>query len=47
VLRPAGGYGPLGAERAAPVKILDGRNTYVLANFADAQLVGEILSSRN
>jgi uncharacterized protein len=43
-LYPAGGYGaPIAHEKT--VKIDDGRNTYVLAIFADSRLVGHILSS--
>jgi uncharacterized protein len=43
-LSPAGGYGaPVAHEKT--VKIDDGRNTYMLVNFADSRLVGNILSS--
>ncbi len=43
-LYPAGGYGaPIAHEKT--VKIDDGRNTYMLAIFADSRLVGNILSS--
>ena len=45
-LQPAGRYSALGPEQAANVAIEDGRNTYVLACFPDAQLVGRILTSR-
>lgn len=37
--------GPMGPRYEHTVAILDGRNTYLLANFPDGQLVGEILSS--
>jgi uncharacterized protein len=43
-LFPAGGMGaPIAHEKA--VRIEDGRNTYILATFADSRLVGNILSS--
>jgi hypothetical protein len=43
-LYPAGGYGaPIAHEKT--VKIADGRNTYMLAVFADSRMVGNILSS--
>ena len=45
-LQPAGAYSPLGPAHSTTVTIEDGRNTYVLACFPDAQLVGRILSSR-
>jgi hypothetical protein len=43
-LYPAGGFGLPSAHEKA-VKIAEGRNTYVLATFADSRLVGNILSS--
>jgi uncharacterized protein len=36
---------PLGPQVSHPVTVLDGRNTYVLANFPGPQLVGQILCS--
>lgn len=39
-----GPYGT-GREESASVSIADGRNTYLLANFPDTQLVGKILTS--
>ncbi len=36
---------PIGTVYRHTVRILDGRNTYMLANFPDERLVGEILSS--
>jgi len=45
-LHPAGAYSPLGPEHSATVTIEDGRNSYMLACFPDAQLVGRILTSR-
>jgi len=39
------GYSPLGPVREAVVRVYDGQNTYVLANFPDADLVGQILTS--
>jgi hypothetical protein len=46
-LRPTGHYGAIGGEASSSVRILDGRNTYLLANFPDDRLVGKILSSQN
>jgi uncharacterized protein len=43
-LYPANGYGtPIAHEKS--IKIDDGRNTYMLAVFADSRMVGNILSS--
>ncbi len=46
-LRPAGGYGSMGADHAQKVTIRDARNTYMLANFPDQYLVGKILVSQH
>lgn len=43
-LRPDGGYGAL-AQNETNVRIIDGRNTYMLATFADGRLIGNVLSS--
>ncbi len=42
-LRPANGTEVLGSEVTKTVTILDGRNTYLLANFPGPRLVGQIL----
>ncbi len=42
----AEGPGGLGREETQSVTIANGRNTYVLANFPDTQLVGRILTSQ-
>ncbi len=44
-LQAAGNHSPRGVEHPTTVTIDDGRNTYVLACFPDAKLVGRILSS--
>lgn len=46
-LRPANGTEVLGTETTKSVTILDGRNTYLLANFPGPRLVGEILHRTN
>jgi hypothetical protein len=46
-LRPAGGYGSMGAGHAQKVTIRDAHNTYMLANFPDQYLVGQILVSQH
>jgi len=43
-LAPARGTSRYGPERGTEVTIADGRNTYVLANFPDRDLVGTILT---
>lgn len=45
-LTPADRQQPIGPEESQTVPIEDGRNTYLLANFPDDRLVGEILVSR-
>ena len=44
-LTPADRNGPIGAEASHTVLIENGRNTYVMANFPDDHLVGQILVS--
>lgn len=44
-LTPAGFTGPIGREEPALVRIQEGRNTYVLAQFPDSRLIGRILTS--
>ena len=44
-LQPVGGQRLAGAGYVSDVSIEDGRNTYVLANFPDLQLVGQVLTS--
>lgn len=44
-LTPAGHTGAIGREEPALVRIEEGRNTYVLAQFPDARLIGRILTS--
>lgn len=44
-LAPADYRGPIGREEPALVRIEDGRNTYALAHFPDARLVGRIVTS--
>ena len=44
-LTPAGHSGLLGREEPALVKIDEGRNTYVLAQFPDSRLIGRVLTS--
>jgi uncharacterized protein len=44
-LAAAGTFG-VGREETQSVTIADARNTYMLANFPDSQLVGQILASR-
>jgi hypothetical protein len=46
-LRPSSGYGSMGADHAQKVTIHDARNTYMLANFPDQYLVGQILVSQH
>lgn len=45
-LRPIGGYGVVGHDESQTVNMVDGRNTYILANFPDSRLVGKILVSQ-
>ena len=46
-LRPVAANGAtLGAPATQTIRIADGRNTYVLANFPDRQLVGKVLVSQ-
>ena len=45
-LQALGGGGPIGSIQGTTVDIADGRNTYMLACFPDANLVGKILTSR-
>ncbi|HEV3023135.1 MAG TPA: hypothetical protein VGX76_11740, partial [Pirellulales bacterium] len=45
-LHPQGAYGPGGRVEQATVTILDGRNTYLLANFPDGRLVGRIATNQ-
>lgn len=44
-LRAGDGYGPIGEIYQHTARIADGRNTYLLANFPNERLVGQILSS--
>lgn len=44
-LRPSDRHGPFGPSATALVRIEDSRNTYVLANFPDARLVGDVVVS--
>lgn len=45
-LQPAGGNGALiGGARTVRIRVADGRNTYVLANFPDANLAGQIVTN--
>jgi hypothetical protein len=44
-LQAAGSYG-LGREETQTVTITDARNTYLMANFPESQLVGKIVTSR-
>lgn len=46
-LRPAADTVLMGVESTKTVTILDGRNTYLLANFPDTRVVGEILAKTN
>ncbi len=46
-LRPANGTEVLGSEATKTVTIVDGRNTYLLANFPGPRLVGQILDRAN
>jgi hypothetical protein len=46
-LQPADRHGPFGQRAAALLRIEEGRNTYVLANFPDGRLVGEVVVSGN
>ena len=43
-LRPDGGYGT-STQGETSVRILDGRNTYLLATVADGRIIGNVLSS--
>ncbi|HUY33227.1 MAG TPA: hypothetical protein VMV69_10635 [Pirellulales bacterium] len=45
-LEPLGQYGASGPIERRAVTILDGRNTYLLANFPDGRLVGKILTNQ-
>lgn len=45
-LQASDGRGPIGPVFSQTVTITDGRNSYVLANFPDSQLVGRILTSQ-
>ncbi len=45
-LRSLGRSGGLGLEEIALVSIADGRNTYLLANFPDTYLVGQIVTGQ-
>ncbi|MBN2024485.1 MAG: hypothetical protein JW809_17020 [Pirellulales bacterium] len=44
-LQPLGRGGPLGPAPGTTVRVADGQNTYILANFPDGRLVGRILTS--
>jgi hypothetical protein len=44
-LQPLSQYGENGAIEQQSVTILDGRNTYLLANFPDSRLVGKIVTN--
>ena len=44
-LQPSGNRGVLGTPSGTTVRIANGRNTYMLACFPDAKLVGQILTS--
>ncbi len=44
-LTPAGYHGPIGRSEPTAVRIDDGRNTYVLANFPENRLVGKVAVS--
>lgn len=46
-LRPASRNAPIGAEASHTVGIDDGRNTYLMANFPEDRLVGQILVSNS
>jgi hypothetical protein len=37
----------MGAESTKTVTILNGRNTYLLANFPDTRVVGDIVAKSN
>ena len=43
---PFAQYGAAGPQRRQTVTILDGRNTYLLANFPDARLVGRLSTNQ-
>ncbi len=45
-LQASAGASPIGPAFHQTVRIADGRNTYMLANFPDDRLVGQILSSQ-
>ena len=45
-LQPLGASGISGAPTTEMVTIADGRNTYMLANFPVARLVGKVLVSQ-
>jgi hypothetical protein len=44
-LLPTGNLGTSGKREEAAVTILNGRNTYLLANFPDNHLAGQILTN--
>ena len=44
-LRPVGGLAAWTRSTRPSVRIADGRNTYLLATFADGRLIGKILAS--
>jgi hypothetical protein len=44
-LQPLSQYGANGGAEQQAVTILDGRNTYLLANFPDARLVGKMVTN--
>lgn len=44
-LQPSAAHGKVGAAAAVTVNVPDGRNTYVLANFPEYNLVGQIVTS--
>jgi hypothetical protein len=46
-LRPADATGPMGTDEQVTVKIDDARNTYLLANFPESRLVGDIVTSNS
>ena len=46
-LRPADVAGPMGTDEQVTVTIDDARNTYLLANFPESRLVGDIVTSNS
>lgn len=44
-LQPAAAHGPVGSTATVLVDVPDGRNAYVLANFPERRLVGQVLVS--